>query len=256
MADTAFCQTARDGSAEPKNVATVAVDFTADSGCGVWRDFICVFENGDVAVARHRRRTAGYFCGCGRDAAAGGVHIVSCGSVDNSSRGNDWLETEIVSGGAADRAGGGVCSGDGAISDYFAAADSRGGRVGGWFNSFAAAWNAVVSAVQCDRGRDRNSYRLERSLQCVSFSTERPLAWIISAGNFSFLDHRICDGVRRSLEREHHRGIFPFPGNDLYDDRLGRGDQQCNRHWKFPGVAGGHDRDGRDGGDHQPAGGG
>src|ERR1700722_5778858 len=172
MADTAFCQTARDGSAEPKNVATVAVDFTADSGCGVWRDFICVFENGDVAVARHRRRTAGYFCGCGRDAAARGVYFISRGVVDDSSWGDDRAETQIVGCSAADRAGGCIGSGDGTISHYFAPADSCRGRAGSWIDSVAATRNTVVFAVQRDRRRDRNPHRLERSLQCVSFSTK------------------------------------------------------------------------------------
>src|ERR1700735_289299 len=139
MADATFCETAHDGSAERKNVRMVAVDLTIDSGGRAWRDFVCVFKNGDVAVACQRRGTAWHFCGCGSDAAASGVHLISGGFVDDSSRGDDRAETQTVGGRAADRAGGCIGSGHGVISDYFAAADSGGRRAGSWVDSIAAA---------------------------------------------------------------------------------------------------------------------
>ena len=41
------------------------------------------------------------------------------------------------------------------------------------------------------------------------------LAGIVSAGNFSVLDHGIRDRVRRGLECQHHRGVFPVSGTDV-----------------------------------------
>src|ERR1700678_1733552 len=243
MADCAFCAEARGGQTERKACANMALGFTFDSSRRIRWSPLCVLENDFVANASYGRRIARRFCRCGRYVIARGVDFVSRGLMDDSGRGDDWTETKTVRDRATYRASGCVGSRDGVVSDYFAAADSGWRRVGCWLDYFAAAGNAVVSAVQCNRRSDSDSHRLERSVQCISLSKERPLAGIIVAGNISVFDYRIRNGVRRRLEREHHRGIFSLSRDYLYDDRTGRGDQQCNGYRKFSRTAGGDNRD-------------
>ncbi len=86
------------------------------------------------------------------------------------------------------------------------------------------------------------------------FGRTGALAGTFAAGNLSLFDHGICDGIRRSVEREHRRRIFQVPRAHLSDDGVGGGDQRRDGHGEFSGAAGGDDFDGGDGGDDQPAG--
>ena len=54
-----------------------------------------------------------------------------------------------------------------------------------------------------------------------SFRPDGTLAGTPAAGNFPVLDHGVCDGIRRGVEREHHRRIFQISGHTYLTTGLG-----------------------------------
>ena len=201
-----------------------------------------------------REELRGIFLGAGATFLRVAFTLFLAGAVDHS-RGNfDRPEAETFGHRAADCAGGGFGAGHRAFSDHFAGADPRGRRPGHRFNHAAAAGHAVVHPVQRDRGGHRYPHGFERSVLRFSIRQDGALAGTALAGNFSVLDHRICDGLGRRVERQHRRGIFQISRAYLPDHRTGSGDQQRHGHGKYSRAAGGNDSDGGNGGDDQPAG--
>ena len=86
------------------------------------------------------------------------------------------------------------------------------------------------------------------------FTTVQRWKTVILPGHLPVSGHRTGDGVGRRVERQHHRGVLSGLRDRRCKRRLGSGDQRRDRQRAVPDPAAGHDCDGVDGGDDQPAG--